>query len=210
MGGCVSAKDRATLNLQASCTAPVTRRRSELRRTSQRSRYIRSNPLLLGGAMHIMRLTEYHLEIKHCNVFFLIWLHWLRLFPTKQDAKSSTAPFLAVSFCCQIKYLRPVFGIEIIIPKHLAEEWPRILMTAAAVTHPWCPREAAQMLAVASAPQPLIAISTSCDRKRNDVFSELFHIQVAYGVSSLFYMFLKTQGVSPSTHPVKGELDRIR
>ncbi|CAM9662223.1 unnamed protein product [Ectocarpus sp. 6 AP-2014] len=33
---------------------------------------------------------------------------------------------------------------------------------------------------------------------------------VAYGVSSLFYMFLKTQGVSPSTHPVKGELDRIR
>ncbi|CAM9356711.1 unnamed protein product [Ectocarpus sp. 4 AP-2014] len=27
---------------------------------------------------------------------------------------------------------------------------------------------------------------------------------------SLFYMFLKTQGVSPSAHPVKGELDRIR
>ncbi|CAM9928826.1 unnamed protein product [Ectocarpus sp. 13 AM-2016] len=36
------------------------------------------------------------------------------------------------------------------------------------------------------------------------------NLQVAYGVSSLFYMFLKTQGVSPSTHPVKGELDRIR
>ncbi|CAM9094994.1 unnamed protein product [Pylaiella littoralis] len=36
------------------------------------------------------------------------------------------------------------------------------------------------------------------------------NLQVAYGVSSLFYMFLKTQGVSPSTHPVKAELDRIR
>jgi len=35
-------------------------------------------------------------------------------------------------------------------------------------------------------------------------------VQVAYGVSSLFYMFLKTQGISPSSHPVKGELDRIR
>ncbi|CAN0309864.1 unnamed protein product, partial [Hapterophycus canaliculatus] len=35
-------------------------------------------------------------------------------------------------------------------------------------------------------------------------------LQVAYGVSSLFYMFLKTQGVSPSSHPVKSELDRIR
>eukprot|EP00904_Undaria_pinnatifida_P000049 jgi/Undpi1/10044/HiC_scaffold_28.g12498.m1 len=36
------------------------------------------------------------------------------------------------------------------------------------------------------------------------------NLQVAYGVSSLFYMFLRTQGVSPSTHPVKGELERIR
>ncbi|CAM9157829.1 unnamed protein product [Laminaria digitata] len=36
------------------------------------------------------------------------------------------------------------------------------------------------------------------------------NLQVAYGVSSLFYMFLRTQGVSPSNHPVKGELERIR
>eukprot|EP00752_Nemacystus_decipiens_P018581 g16659.t1 len=36
------------------------------------------------------------------------------------------------------------------------------------------------------------------------------NLQVAYGVSSLFYMFLKTQGVSPAGHPVKAELDRIR
>lgn len=36
------------------------------------------------------------------------------------------------------------------------------------------------------------------------------NLQIAYGVSSLFYMFLRTQGVSPSTHPVKGELERIR
>ena len=36
------------------------------------------------------------------------------------------------------------------------------------------------------------------------------NLQVAYGVTSLFYMFLRTQGVSPATHPVKAELDRIR
>lgn len=36
------------------------------------------------------------------------------------------------------------------------------------------------------------------------------NLQMAYGVTSLFYMFLKTQGVSPSNHPVKAELDRIK
>ncbi|CAM9462828.1 unnamed protein product [Choristocarpus tenellus] len=35
-------------------------------------------------------------------------------------------------------------------------------------------------------------------------------LTLAYGISSLFYMFLKTQGVSPKDHPVKEELDRIR
>ncbi|CAM9562752.1 unnamed protein product, partial [Ectocarpus fasciculatus] len=36
------------------------------------------------------------------------------------------------------------------------------------------------------------------------------HRTFSRGLRSLFYMFLKTQGVSPSTHPVKSELDRIR
>lgn len=36
------------------------------------------------------------------------------------------------------------------------------------------------------------------------------NLQVAYGVTSLFYMLLRTQGVSPLKHPVKAELDRIR
>lgn len=36
------------------------------------------------------------------------------------------------------------------------------------------------------------------------------NLQVAYGMNSLFYMFLRTQGVSPLNHPVKAELERIR
>lgn len=39
---------------------------------------------------------------------------------------------------------------------------------------------------------------------------DLLTAQVAYGVSSLFYMFLRTQGVAPASHPVKAELERIR
>lgn len=33
---------------------------------------------------------------------------------------------------------------------------------------------------------------------------------MAYGIGSLFYMLLRTQGENPLQHPVKGELDRIK
>lgn len=36
------------------------------------------------------------------------------------------------------------------------------------------------------------------------------NLQLAYGLTSLYYMFLRTQGVAPANHPVKAELDRIR
>ena len=35
-------------------------------------------------------------------------------------------------------------------------------------------------------------------------------IAMAYGISSLYYMLLRTQGENPLQHPVKGELDRIK
>ncbi|CAM9781828.1 unnamed protein product, partial [Discosporangium mesarthrocarpum] len=59
--------------------------------------------------------------------------------------------------------------------------------------------------------QPLTHMSRDETRSlmgRKD--SAKLSLVLAYGVSSLFYMFLKTQGVSPSSHPVKAELDRIR
>jgi exosome complex protein LRP1 len=36
------------------------------------------------------------------------------------------------------------------------------------------------------------------------------NILYAYAINTLFYMFLKTQGVPPNDHPVKAELDRVR
>jgi exosome complex protein LRP1 len=35
-------------------------------------------------------------------------------------------------------------------------------------------------------------------------------IAMAYGIGSLYYMLLRTQGENPLQHPVKGELDRIK
>eukprot|EP01126_Amoeba_proteus_P020834 TRINITY_DN2114_c0_g2_i1.p1 TRINITY_DN2114_c0_g2~~TRINITY_DN2114_c0_g2_i1.p1 ORF type:complete len:161 (-),score=39.38 TRINITY_DN2114_c0_g2_i1:95-577(-) len=36
------------------------------------------------------------------------------------------------------------------------------------------------------------------------------NITIAYALNSLFYMYLKTQGISPADHPVSGELERIK
>lgn len=36
------------------------------------------------------------------------------------------------------------------------------------------------------------------------------HLMVAYAVSTLFYMYLKTQGLSPASHPVREELERVK
>jgi exosome complex protein LRP1 len=36
------------------------------------------------------------------------------------------------------------------------------------------------------------------------------NICMAYAVNTLYYLFLKTQGVSPAEHPVKKELERVR
>jgi len=33
---------------------------------------------------------------------------------------------------------------------------------------------------------------------------------MAYTINTLFYVYLKTQGVSPTNHPVKQELERIK
>ncbi|CAM9740629.1 unnamed protein product, partial [Phaeothamnion confervicola] len=40
--------------------------------------------------------------------------------------------------------------------------------------------------------------------------SAKLNVAVAYGLSSLFYMYLKTQGVAPAEHPVRNELGRIQ
>jgi len=36
------------------------------------------------------------------------------------------------------------------------------------------------------------------------------NIVMAYSINTLFYIYLKTQGVSPVNHPVKKELERIK
>eukprot|EP01121_Diplochlamys_sp_Union-15-3_P018995 TRINITY_DN7044_c0_g1_i1.p1 TRINITY_DN7044_c0_g1~~TRINITY_DN7044_c0_g1_i1.p1 ORF type:complete len:165 (-),score=32.24 TRINITY_DN7044_c0_g1_i1:10-504(-) len=36
------------------------------------------------------------------------------------------------------------------------------------------------------------------------------NIVLAYSLNSLFYMYLRTQGISPMNHPVKDELERIK
>eukprot|EP00966_Prymnesium_polylepis_P138009 3188783-Prymnesium_polylepis.1 len=40
--------------------------------------------------------------------------------------------------------------------------------------------------------------------------SARMHLMVAYTVNTLFYMYLKANGVSPAGHPVQGELERIK
>lgn len=35
-------------------------------------------------------------------------------------------------------------------------------------------------------------------------------IIMAYSINTLFYVYLKTQGISPSSHPVKQELERVK
>eukprot|EP00188_Purpureofilum_apyrenoidigerum_P002491 Plantae.Rhodophyta-Purpureofilum_apyrenoidigerum.ctg25518.p1 GENE.Plantae.Rhodophyta-Purpureofilum_apyrenoidigerum.ctg25518~~Plantae.Rhodophyta-Purpureofilum_apyrenoidigerum.ctg25518.p1 ORF type:complete len:174 (-),score=41.44 Plantae.Rhodophyta-Purpureofilum_apyrenoidigerum.ctg25518:406-900(-) len=36
------------------------------------------------------------------------------------------------------------------------------------------------------------------------------HITLAYAANSLFYMYLRTQGMDPSQHPVREELERVK
>eukprot|EP00658_Telonema_sp_P-2_P053599 TRINITY_DN4217_c0_g1_i5.p1 TRINITY_DN4217_c0_g1~~TRINITY_DN4217_c0_g1_i5.p1 ORF type:complete len:199 (-),score=72.29 TRINITY_DN4217_c0_g1_i5:263-859(-) len=36
------------------------------------------------------------------------------------------------------------------------------------------------------------------------------HVVGAFAINTLFYVFLKTQGVDPTTHPVKQEMDRVK
>mmetsp|Transcript_10302 Transcript_10302/g.20758 ORF Transcript_10302/g.20758 Transcript_10302/m.20758 type:complete len:182 (+) Transcript_10302:94-639(+) len=36
------------------------------------------------------------------------------------------------------------------------------------------------------------------------------HVALAYTLNSLFYMFLRTQGVDASQHPVREEIDRVK
>ncbi|KAL6044299.1 DNA-binding protein c1d [Balamuthia mandrillaris] len=36
------------------------------------------------------------------------------------------------------------------------------------------------------------------------------HVMLSYTLNSLYYVYLKTQGVSPQGHPVKAELDRVK
>lgn len=40
--------------------------------------------------------------------------------------------------------------------------------------------------------------------------SARLHLMVAYAVNTLFYMYLRTQGISPANHPVLGELARVK
>mmetsp|Transcript_7668 Transcript_7668/g.11376 ORF Transcript_7668/g.11376 Transcript_7668/m.11376 type:complete len:159 (-) Transcript_7668:243-719(-) len=36
------------------------------------------------------------------------------------------------------------------------------------------------------------------------------HIALSYAANSLFYLYLKTQGMDPSQHPVREELERVK
>ena len=36
------------------------------------------------------------------------------------------------------------------------------------------------------------------------------HLMVAYTINTLFYMYLRTQGVSPADHPIQEELERVK
>lgn len=40
--------------------------------------------------------------------------------------------------------------------------------------------------------------------------SARMHLMAAYTVNTLFYMYLKTQGISASEHPVRNELERVK
>merc|ERR1712205_219242 len=36
------------------------------------------------------------------------------------------------------------------------------------------------------------------------------HVVGAFAINTLFYIYLKTQGVSPADHPVKDEMERVK
>eukprot|EP00743_Colponemidia_sp_Colp-15_P005202 GILK01005597.1.p1 GENE.GILK01005597.1~~GILK01005597.1.p1 ORF type:complete len:145 (+),score=27.61 GILK01005597.1:46-435(+) len=46
--------------------------------------------------------------------------------------------------------------------------------------------------------------------KLSPLESAKLNVMLAYGMDTLFYLYLKTQGVSPLEHPIKGELDRVK
>mmetsp|Transcript_11239 Transcript_11239/g.21944 ORF Transcript_11239/g.21944 Transcript_11239/m.21944 type:complete len:183 (-) Transcript_11239:1433-1981(-) len=55
------------------------------------------------------------------------------------------------------------------------------------------------------------------EKPRKDVAQDLsatenakLNLVYGYSLNSLFYMYLKTQGVSPKEHPVRRELDRVK
>nr|XP_039266975.1 nuclear nucleic acid-binding protein C1D-like [Styela clava] len=61
------------------------------------------------------------------------------------------------------------------------------------------------------------AIKPLLDTPRNKILQDLTPLDVAklelvsaYSINSMFWTYLITQGVNPRTHPIKGELDRIK
>jgi len=46
--------------------------------------------------------------------------------------------------------------------------------------------------------------------KLSELEAAKLQVAMAYAINTLIFLYLKTEGVSPSDHPVKAELDRIR
>ncbi|KAH3758159.1 nuclear nucleic acid-binding protein C1D [Pelomyxa schiedti] len=59
--------------------------------------------------------------------------------------------------------------------------------------------------------EPLFEVSLQeLKEKLQPVDQAKLHMTLAYAINSLFYMFLKTQGVSTQNHPVVAEMGRIK
>lgn len=59
--------------------------------------------------------------------------------------------------------------------------------------------------------EPLLALSSNAVAETLSPLDKAkLHVALAYAINSLCFMYLKTQGVSPASHPVKHELERIK
>eukprot|EP00013_Stygamoeba_regulata_P004350 CAMPEP_0177633644 /NCGR_PEP_ID=MMETSP0447-20121125/2947_1 /TAXON_ID=0 /ORGANISM="Stygamoeba regulata, Strain BSH-02190019" /LENGTH=152 /DNA_ID=CAMNT_0019135317 /DNA_START=267 /DNA_END=721 /DNA_ORIENTATION=+ len=58
---------------------------------------------------------------------------------------------------------------------------------------------------------PYFAISRSgLNQKLSPLDDAKLSLLIAYALNTIFYLYLKTQGFNPATHPVKSELDRLK